>query len=122
MSKEALTLTIVGNLTGDPELRFTPSGAAVANFTVAHTPRSYDRAAGKWVDGATVFMRCSAWRDQAEHVADSLCKGDRVVVTGSLNSRSFETPEGEFRTVLELEVHDVGPSLRYATFLKKVDK
>lgn len=109
------TITIVGNLTGDPELRFTPSGAAVANFTVASTPRAFDRNANEWKDGETLFMRCSIWREAAENVAESLHRGTRVVVTGRLKSRSYETKEGEKRTVIELEVDEVGPSLRYAS-------
>ncbi len=109
------TLTIIGNLTGDPELRFTPSGAAVANFTVASTPRMYDRNSGEWKDGETLFMRCSVWRDAAENVAESLGRGTRVVVSGRLKSRSYETKEGEKRTVIELEVDEIGPSLRYAS-------
>ncbi len=108
-------ITIVGNVTGDPELRFTPSGAAVANFTVASTPRAFDRQANEWKDGETLFMRCSVWRDAAENVAESLGRGTRVVVTGRLKSRSYETKEGEKRTVVEMEVDEVGPSLRYAT-------
>ncbi|MEE6280171.1 single-stranded DNA-binding protein [Georgenia sp. MJ170] len=114
MSGEPL-VTIVGNLTADPELRFTPSGAAVATFTVASTPRTFDRQANEWKDGATLFMRCSVWRDAAEHIAESLGKGARVIVTGDLVQRSFETREGEKRTVVELKVNEVGPSLRYAT-------
>jgi single-strand DNA-binding protein len=109
------TITIIGNLTNDPELRFTPSGAAVANFTVASTPRTFDRQANEWKDGETLFMRCSIWRDAAENVAESLQRGMRVVVTGRLKSRSYETKEGERRTVVELDVDEVGPSLRYAT-------
>jgi single-strand DNA-binding protein len=109
------TITIVGNLTADPELRFTPSGAAVANFTVASTPRQFDRQANEWKDGETLFMRCSVWRDAAENIAESLHRGTRVVVTGRLKSRSFETKEGEKRTVVELEVDECGPSLRYAS-------
>ncbi|MEI2775058.1 MAG: single-stranded DNA-binding protein [Tetrasphaera sp.] len=109
------TITIVGNLTGDPELRFTPSGAAVANFTVASTPRTFDRNANEWKDGETLFMRCSVWREVAENVAESLHKGNRVIVTGRLKSRSYETKEGEKRTVVEMDVDEVGPSLRYAT-------
>ena len=108
-------ITIVGNVTGDPELRFTPSGAAVANFTVASTPRAFDRQSNEWKDGETLFMRCSVWRDAAENVAESLARGTRVIVTGRLKSRSYETKEGEKRTVLEMEVDEVGPSLRYAT-------
>jgi len=108
-------ITIIGNLTNDPELRFTPSGAAVANFTVASTPRTFDRQSNDWKDGETLFMRCSVWRDAAENVAESLQRGTRVLVTGRLRSRSYETKEGEKRTVVELDVDEVGPSLRYAT-------
>ena|SRR5690625_1364233 len=108
-------ITVVGNLTGDPELRFTPAGAAVANFTVASTPRNFDRQSGEWKDGETLFLRCSIWRDAAENVAESLTKGMRVVVQGRLVQRSFETREGERRTVVELQVDEIGPSLRYAT-------
>ena len=114
------TLTIIGNLTNDPELRFTPSGAAVANFTVASTPRMFDRQSNEWKDGETLFMRCSVWRDAAENVAESLQRGSRVIVTGRLKSRSYETKGGEKRTVVELEVDELGPSLRYAT--AKVNK
>ncbi len=109
------TITIIGNLTGDPELRFTPSGAAVANFTVASTPRTFDRQSNDWKDGDTLFMRCSVWREVAENVAETLHKGNRVLVTGRLRSRSYETKEGEKRTVIELDVDEIGPSLRYAT-------
>ncbi|MGF1651959.1 MAG: single-stranded DNA-binding protein [Actinomycetales bacterium] len=108
-------ITLVGNLTSDPELRFTPSGAAVANFTVASTPRSFDRQSNEWKDGETLFMRCAVWREAAENIAESLTKGTRVLVTGRLRSRSFETREGEKRTVMEMDVDEVGPSLRYAT-------
>jgi single-strand DNA-binding protein len=108
-------ITLVGNLTADPELRFTPSGAAVANFTVASTPRQFDRQANDWKDGETLFMRCSIWREAAENVAESLHRGARVVVTGRLVSRSWETPEGEKRTVMEMQADEVGPSLKYAT-------
>ncbi len=108
-------ITIVGNVTGDPELRFTPSGAAVANFTVASTPRAFDRQSNEWKDGETLFMRCSVWRDAAENVAESLQRGTRVIVTGRLKSRSYETKEGEKRTVVEMDVDEVGPSLRYAS-------
>lgn len=107
--------TIVGNLTADPELRFAPGGDAVANFTVASTERTFSRAANDWQDQETVFMRCAAWRDLAENVAESLTKGTRVFVTGVLKARSYETREGERRTSLEVQVEDVGPSLRYAT-------
>jgi single-strand DNA-binding protein len=114
------TITVVGNLTADPELRFTPSGAAVANFTVASTPRIYDRQAGEWKDGEALFLRCNIWREAAENVAESLTRGSRVIVQGRLKQRSFETREGEKRTVFEVEVDEIGPSLRYAT--AKVNK
>jgi single-strand DNA-binding protein len=114
------TITVVGNLTADPELRFTPSGAAVANFTVASTPRIYDRQSGEWKDGDALFLRCNIWREAAENVAESLTRGARVIVTGRLKQRSFETREGEKRTVVEVEVDEIGPSLRYAT--AKVNK
>jgi|SRR5690349_22229051 len=113
-------ITVVGNLTADPELRFTPSGAAVANFTVASTPRMFDRQTNEWKDGEALFLRCNVWRQAAENVAESLTRGARVVVTGRLKQRSFETKEGEKRTVIELEVDEIGPSLRYAT--AKVNK
>ena len=109
------TITVVGNLTADPELRFTPSGAAVANFTVASTPRIYDRQSGDWKDGEALFLRCNIWREAAENVAESLTRGSRVILTGRLKQRSFETKEGEKRTVMEVEVDEIGPSLRYAT-------
>ena len=109
------TITVVGNLTADPELRFTPSGAAVANFTVASTPRILDRQTSEWKDGEALFLRCSIWREAAENVAESLTRGSRVIVTGRLKQRSYETREGEKRTVLEMEVDDVGPALRTAT-------
>ena len=108
------TITVVGNLTTDPELRFTPSGSAVANFTIASTPRTFDRQANEWKDGETLFLRASVWREAAENVAESLTKGTRVIVSGRLKSRSYETKEGEKRTVIELEVDEIGPSLRYA--------
>jgi single-strand DNA-binding protein len=114
------TITVVGNLTADPELRFTPSGAAVANFTVASTPRIYDRQSGEWKDGEALFLRCNIWREAAENVAESLTRGTRVIVSGRLKQRSFETREGEKRTVFEVEVDEIGPSLRYAT--AKVNK
>ncbi len=114
------TITVVGNLTADPELRFTPSGAAVANFTVASTPRSFDKQSGEWKDGEALFMRCNIWRQAAENVAETLTRGMRVVVSGRLRQRSYETREGEKRTVVELEVDEIGPSLRYAT--AKVNK
>ncbi len=109
------TITIIGNLTDDPDLRFTPSGAAVANFTVASTPRFYDKNAGEWRDGDALFLRCSIWRQAAENVAESLQRGSRVVVQGRLRQRSFETREGEKRTVFEIAADEVGASLRYAT-------
>src|SRR5262249_22141714 len=105
----------VGNLTSDPELRFTPNGAAVASFTVASTPRTLDRATNEWKDGEALFLRCSIWRQAAEHVAESLTKGARVIVQGRVKQRSFETREGEKRTVVELGGDEIGPSLRYAT-------
>ncbi|MER1994895.1 MAG: single-stranded DNA-binding protein [Arthrobacter sp.] len=109
------TITVVGNLTNDPELRFTPSGSAVANFTIASTPRTFDRQSNEWKDGETLFLRASVWREAAENVAESLTKGTRVVCQGRLKSRSYETKEGEKRTVMELEVDEIGPSLRYAS-------
>ena len=110
-----ITVTVVGNLTADPELRFTPSGAAVASFTVAASSRYMDRQTNEWKDTDPVFMRCSVWRQYAENVAESLTKGTRVIVQGRLKQRSYETREGEKRTVVEMEVDDVGPALRYAT-------
>ncbi|HVS67046.1 MAG TPA: single-stranded DNA-binding protein [Mycobacteriales bacterium] len=115
MAQGDVTVTVVGNLTNDPELRFTPSGAAVASFTVASTPRILDKATNEWKDGDALFLRCSVWRQAAENVAESLTRGARVMVTGRLKQRSYETKEGEKRTVVELEVDEVGPSLRYAT-------
>jgi single-strand DNA-binding protein len=109
------TITLVGNLTADPELRFTPSGAAVANFTVASTPRTFDRQANEWKDGDAMFLNCAVWRQAAENVAESLQKGMRVIVQGRLKSRSYETREGERRTVFEVDVDEVGPALKYAT-------
>ncbi len=109
------TITIIGNLTDDPELRFTPSGAAVAKFRVASTPRTLDRASGEWKDGEPLFLSCTVWRQAAENVAESLQRGARVIVSGRLRQRSYETKEGEKRTVFELEVDEIGPSLRYAT-------
>ncbi|MEV7663547.1 single-stranded DNA-binding protein [Paenarthrobacter sp. NPDC089316] len=108
------TITVIGNLTSDPELRFTPSGSAVANFTIASTPRTFDRQSNEWKDGEKLFLRASVWREAAENVAESLTKGTRVIVSGRLKSRSYETKEGEKRTVIELEVDEIGPSLRYA--------
>ncbi|MCP2242515.1 single-stranded DNA-binding protein [Lentzea aerocolonigenes] len=114
------TITVVGNLTADPEFRFIQSGAAVASFTVASTPRTFDKQSGEWKDGEALFLRCNVWRQVAENVAESLTRGSRVLVTGRLRQRSFETKEGEKRTVVELEVDEIGPSLRYAT--AKVNK
>jgi single-strand DNA-binding protein len=108
-------ITVVGNLTADPELRFTPSGAAVANFTVASTPRTFDRQTNEWKDGEALFLNCSVWRQAAENAAESLQRGMRVIVSGRLKARSFETREGEKRTVFEIDVDEVGPSLKYAT-------
>ena len=108
-------ITVVGNLTADPELRFTPSGAAVANFTVASTPRTFDKNSNEWKDGEALFLRCSVWRQAAENVAESLQKGTAVIVQGRLKQRSYETKEGEKRTVYELDVDEVGPSLKFAT-------
>ena len=108
-------ITVIGNLTDDPELRFTPSGAAVAKFRVASTPRVMDRQSGEWKDGEPLFLACSVWRQAAENVAESLQRGARVIVSGRLRQRSYETREGEKRTVYELEVDEIGPSLRYAT-------
>jgi single-strand DNA-binding protein len=108
-------ITVVGNLTDDPDLRFTPSGAAVANFTVASTPRFFDKQTNEWKDGDALFLRCSIWRQAAENVAESLHRGTRVIVSGRLRQRSYETREGEKRTVVEMEVDEVGPSLKYAT-------
>jgi single-strand DNA-binding protein len=108
-------ITVVGNLTADPELRFTPSGAAVANFTVASTPRTFDRQTNEWKDGEALFLNCSVWRQAAENAAESLVRGMRVIVSGRLKARSYETREGEKRTVFEIDVDEVGPSLKYAT-------
>jgi single-strand DNA-binding protein len=108
-------ITVIGNLTSEPELRWTPSGAAVANFTIASTPRTLDRETQEWKDGEALFLRCSVWRQAAENVAESLTRGSRVMAQGRLKQRSFETKEGEKRSVIELEVDEIGPSLRYAT-------
>jgi single-strand DNA-binding protein len=108
-------ITVVGNLVDDPELRFTPSGAAVANFRIASTPRTFDKQTNEWKDGDALFLSCSVWRQAAENVAESLQRGMRVVVQGRLKSRQYETREGEKRTVFEIEVEEVGPSLKYAT-------
>ncbi|GLZ62848.1 single-stranded DNA-binding protein [Micromonospora sp. NBRC 107095] len=118
MSNETV-ITVIGNLTGDPELRFTTGGHAVAKFSVASTPRTFDKQSGEWKDGEPLFLNCSIWRDAAEHVAESLTRGARVVVVGRLRQRSYEK-DGQRRTVIELEVDEIGPSLRYAT--AKVDK
>jgi len=108
-------ITVVGNLTADPELRFTPSGAAVAGFTVASTPRTFDRQSNEWKDGETLFLRCSVWRQAAENAAESLVKGTRVIVSGRLKANTYETREGEKRTSYEIDVDEVGPSLKYAS-------
>ena len=108
-------ITVVGNLTADPELRFTPSGAAVASFTIASTPRTFDRNSNEWKDGEALFLRCSIWRQAAENAAESLSRGMRVIASGRLKQRSFETREGEKRTVIELDVDEIGPSLEYAS-------
>lgn len=109
-----VNITIIGNLTADPEMRFTPSGAAVANFTIAHTPRVHDKASGDWKDGETLFMRCSLWREAAENLTESLTRGTRVIATGRLEARSYDK-NGETRTVTEMRVEEIGPSLKYAT-------
>ena len=108
-------ITVVGNLTADPELRFTNSGVALASFTIASTPRTFDRQSNEWKDGEALFLRCTVWREYAENVANSLTKGARVIARGNLRQRSFETKEGEKRTSYELDVDEIGPSLRYAT-------
>ncbi|WP_043270746.1 single-stranded DNA-binding protein [Streptomyces sp. CT34] len=108
-------ITVVGNLAADPELRYTPSGAALVKFSVASTPRTYDKNTGQWQDGTAMFLRCTAWRDLAEHVADALTKGMRVVVTGRLRQHNWQNEQGENRSMLALEVDDIGPSLRFAT-------
>ncbi len=108
-------ITVVGNLTADPELRFTPSGAPVANFTIASTPRAFDRQTQEWKDGDPLFLNCAVWRQAAENVAESLTKGMRVIAQGRLHQRSYETREGEKRTVMELEVEEIGPALKYAS-------
>ncbi|MGY2116610.1 single-stranded DNA-binding protein [Nocardia gipuzkoensis] len=113
-------ITVIGNLTADPELRFTPGGVAVANFTVASTPRVFDRNSNEWKDGDALFLRCNIWREAAENVAESLVRGSRVIVSGRLKQRTYQTREGDKRTVVELEVDEVGPSLRYA--IAKINK
>ncbi len=119
MSGETI-ITVIGNLVADPELRFTPSGAAVANFTIASTPRFFDKQSNEWKDGDALFMRCNIWRQAAENAVESLTRGARVLAQGRLVQRSFETREGEKRTVVELEVDEIGPSMKYAT--AKVNK
>ncbi|SED87937.1 single-strand DNA-binding protein [Streptomyces sp. 3213] len=109
------TITIVGNIAADPELRFTPSGAALVKFSVASTPRHYDKTSGQWQDGTAMFLRCTAWRDLAQHIAESLTKGMRVVVTGRLRQHNWKTDQGENRSMLGLEIDDIGPSLQFAT-------
>ncbi|MGO4612975.1 single-stranded DNA-binding protein [Nocardia sp. 2YAB30] len=109
------TITVIGNLTADPELRFVPSGQAVANFIVASTPRYLDRNTNEWKDAEALFLRCNIWREAAENVAETLTRGARVIVSGRLKQRSYQTPEGDKRSVIELEVDEVGPSLRFAT-------
>ncbi|AQZ67253.1 Single-stranded DNA-binding protein [[Actinomadura] parvosata subsp. kistnae] len=109
------TITIIGNLTGDPELRFTQSGVGVAGFTIASSARTYNKSIEKWEDGEVLFMRCSAWRDLADHVAESLTRGTRVIATGRLRQRTYETSDGDHRTVMEMTVDEIGPSLRFAT-------
>ena len=116
-------ITVIGNLTADPELRFTQSGVAVASFTIASTPRTFDKQRNEWVDGEALFLRCSIWRDAAENVAESLEKGSRVVAQGRLVQRSFTDRDGNARTSIELQVDEIGPSLRYATAKpQKVDR
>lgn len=115
MAQGETPITVVGNLVADPELKYLPNGAAVANFRVASTPRNYDKNTNQWVDGDPLFMACNVWRQAAENVANSLGKGDRVIVNGRLRQRSFENREGDKRTVIELEVDEVGPALKYAT-------
>lgn len=116
------TITVIGNLTADPEIRFTPSGVAVANFTIASTARVFDRQTGEWKSGDALFMRCSAWRHLAEHAAESLNRGSRVIASGRLRQRSFETSNGEKRTTIELDVDEIGPSLRFATCKVRVER
>jgi single-strand DNA-binding protein len=114
MSGETV-ITVIGNLTADPELRYTPSGAAVASFTIASTPCTFDRSSNEWKDGEALFLRCSIWRQAAEHASECLQRGTRVIATGRLKQRSFETREGDKRTVIEMDVEEIGLSLRYAT-------
>lgn len=115
MAQGDTNITVVGNMVADPELRFTPAGAAVANFRVASTPRRYNSQTNQWEDGEAMFLTCNVWRQAAENVAETMSKGMRVIVTGRLKQRSFQTREGENRTVFEIDVDEVGPSLRYAT-------
>ncbi|PBC76159.1 single-strand DNA-binding protein [Streptomyces sp. TLI_235] len=115
MSVGETPITVVGNLTDDPELRFTPAGVAMARFTIASTPRTYDKTTGQWKDGTALFLRTTAWREIAEHAADTLTKGMRVVATGRLVQHNWQTPEGENRSMLGLDLDDIGPSLRFAT-------
>ncbi|WP_327137526.1 single-stranded DNA-binding protein [Streptomyces sp. NBC_01340] len=115
MSVGETSITVVGNLAADPELRFTPSGAALVKFSVASTPRRYDKTSGEWQDGTAMFLRCTAWRDLAQHIAESLTKGMRVVVTGRLRQHNWQNEQGENRSMLGLEVDDIGPSLQFAT-------
>lgn len=115
MAQGDTPITIIGNLVDNPELKYTQSGSAVANFRVASTPRQYDKNTNQWVDGEALFLQCNIWRQAAENVANSLSKGDRVIVSGRLRQRSYETNQGEKRTVFEVEADEVGPSLKYAT-------
>ena len=108
-------ITVIGNLTADPELKFTPSGSAVANFTIASTPRTFDKQSNEWKDGEALFLRSAVWREAAENVAETLTKGTRVIAQGRLKSRSYDTKEGERRTVMELEIDEIGPSLQFAS-------
>ncbi|MGV9386078.1 single-stranded DNA-binding protein [Nonomuraea sp. NPDC003707] len=109
------TITIIGNLTGDPELRYTQTGTAVAGFTIASSARTYDKQVEQWKDGEVLFMRCSAWRDLGEHVTESLTRGTRVIASGRLRMRTYETSDGDKRTITEMTVDEIGPSLRFAT-------
>lgn len=115
MAQGDTPITVVGNLVADPELRFTPTGLAVANFRIASTPRVYNRESGQWEDGEALFLTCNVWREAAENVAESLTKGMRVIVNGRLKQRSYQNREGENRTVFEVEADEVGPSLKYAS-------
>ncbi|MEI5102466.1 single-stranded DNA-binding protein [Streptomyces sp. PmtG] len=115
MSFGETPITVIGNLTADPELRFTPSGAALVKFTVASTPRTFDKATNQWKDGTTTFFRCAAWRKLAEHVAESLTKGQHVVASGRIRQHNWQTPEGENRSMLALEIDDIGASLRFTS-------